>query len=111
MAGITADARARVVALDARPSLYALTDAVGRSHTTPTPDPDPRDSGRRTPRALRLSELVSRLLRVMPPGRAQGLHPAPRFHQSNGVRSPLANNPPLGPAYPYTTGSRGLVWR
>lgn len=92
-----------------RPSCHALTGAVDRSHTTPTPDPDPRDSGRRTPGALRLSEMAPRLTRMVPPGRAQGLHPAPRTHQSNGVRLPLANDPRLGPAYLYTIGPRGRV--
>jgi hypothetical protein len=92
-----------------RPSCHALTGAVGRSHTTPTPDPDPRDSGRRTSGALRLSELAPRLTRAVPPGRAQGLHPAPQTHQSNGVRSSLTNNPRLGPAHPYNIGPRGRV--
>ena len=91
------------------PSCHALNGAVGRSHTTPTPDPDPRDSGRRTPGALRLSEMALRLTSVAPPGRAQGLHPAPRTHQSNGVRLPLANIPRLGPAYLYTIGPCGRV--
>lgn len=93
-------------------SPYALTGAVGRSHTTPTPDPDPRDSGRRTSGALRLSELASCLCTARPktaggtvlPGRAQGLHfPAPLTHQSNGARSPLANT--LGSARPTPTAS------
>ena len=86
-----------------RPSRHALTGAVGRSHTTPTPDPDPRDSGRRTPGALRLSELAPCLTHMVRPDRAQGLHPAPRTHQSNGVRSPMANT--LGSARPTPTTS------
>lgn len=124
MAGITFDARGLqgsgtplaspagsfgAVATAFRPSSHALTGAVGRSHTTPTPDPDPRDSGRRTSGALRLSEMAPRLTRMVPPGRAQGLHPAPQTHQSNGARLPLANNPRLGPAYLYSIGPCGRV--
>ena len=90
------------------PTLHrVLTGAVGRSHTTPTPHPDPRDSGRRTVGALRLSELAPCLTLMVSPGRAQGLHPAPRTHQPIGVRSRLANTLRLGPAYPYNIGPCG----
>ncbi len=59
-------------------TIRALTDAAGRGHAPPTPDPDPRDPGTHSACALRLSELVSNI-RVgrkfspgspMPPGRA-----------------------------------------
>ena len=94
---------------DSPTSSRALTGAVGRSHTTPTPHPDPRDSGRRTVGALRLIELAPCLTLMVSPGRAQGLHPAPRTHQSNGVRSRLANTLRLGPAYPYNIGLDGRL--
>jgi hypothetical protein len=61
-------------------AVRALTDEAGRRHATPTPDPDPRDSGLCTLRALRSSEPVLRQLRphsaagATLPGRAQGLH-------------------------------------
>jgi hypothetical protein len=101
---------AATVTTGSRPSRYAHTGAVGRSHTTPTPDPDPRDSGLRTVGALRPSELAPRPRATVPPGRAQGLHyPASRTHQSNGARSPMANTPRLGPAYPYSIGAPGRV--
>ena len=75
MAGINFGARVRLgeerrlatfVAPDGNPTVYglpkeALTGAVGRSHTTPTPDPDSRDSGPRTPGALRLERVVSHM--------------------------------------------------
>jgi hypothetical protein len=125
VAGITFDARgleltgalmarpdcpAAAATPGSRPFIRALIDAVGRSHTTPTPDPDPRDLGRRTSGALRLSELTPCLTHTASPGRAQGLHyPAPRTHQSSGARSPLANTPRLGPAHLYSIGLRGRV--
>lgn len=110
--------KAAAVAAASRPPSHAHTGAVGRSHTTPTPDPDPRDSGLRTFGALRPSELAPCLCTArpqtaggtVPPGRAQGLHvPAPLTQQSNGARSPLANIPRLGPAHPYSIGLHGRI--
>ena len=80
-AGATAHGveRAEVAVLPHRSeTIRALTDAAGRGHAPPTPDPDPRGPGTRNACALRLSELVSniRLGRKLstdgttPPGRA-----------------------------------------
>jgi len=43
------------------------------------------------------------------PDRAQGLHPAPRTHQSNGVRSPMANTLGSARPTPTTIGPGALV--
>ena len=40
------------------PFICASIDEVGRSHATPTPDPDPRASDYRPARRLRLSEVA-----------------------------------------------------
>jgi hypothetical protein len=56
---------------------FGLNGAAGRSHVTPTPDPDPGDSGLSRMRVAsdEQQRVVSALAgRAMPPGRAGSLH-------------------------------------
>jgi hypothetical protein len=65
-----------------RASFSALTDEVGRGHTTPTPDPDPCDQSTRPAHDMSSSEFAPdlHLQRAQPadepalPGRAEDLH-------------------------------------
>jgi hypothetical protein len=93
-----------------RPTLCASKDEVGRSHVTPTPDPDPRASGSRAVRRQRPREVALRPAERPPtagctalPGRAQDLHFLRLRRTSRTALSVSADAPRLGPALPYIT--------
>ena len=84
------------------PTSSTLNGAVDRSHTTPTPDPDPRDSGRRTSGALRLSELASRAARCR---RAEPRACTLRRGPTSRTALVCLERTPLGSARPTPTAS------
>jgi len=99
-----------------RGSLSASTGEVGRSHDTPTPDPDPVTPARAPACALRRSEVAPHIVaggtcsagRASLPDRAEGLHsPATSIHQSNGAR-PHSGRPSARSGHPLSLhiGSR-----